>query len=121
MRSCNPIYPLPEGAFSVHINGDNNHVSRYKFYFWMETGLNRQESFSFSTMPSPNIPDLTKARQDLPLPNSQICALEPLLYGMIIHAALTLLAHLNRKKIIFLINTYTYIYIYNNNNNNNKS
>ena len=36
----------------------------------METGLNRQEIFSFSTMPSPNIPDLAKAREDLPLPNS---------------------------------------------------
>ena len=76
----------------------------------METGLNRQESFSFSAMPSPNIPDLTKARIDLPLPDSRIGALESLLYGTIIHAALTLLAYLNR------------IYIkkqnYNNNSNN---
>ena len=59
----------------------------------METGLNRQESFSFSAMPSPNIPDLVKARQDLALSDSQIGAFEPLLYGTIIHAALTLLAY----------------------------
>ena len=59
-------------------------------------------------MPSPNIPDLTKARQDLPLPDSRIGALEPSLYGTIIHAALTLLAYLNRicKK------NYKYICIY---------
>ena len=108
MRSRNPVYPLPQGAFSVHINGDHNHVSRYKSYSWMETGLNRWESFSFGAMPSPNIPDLTKARQDLPLPDSRIGALEPSLYGTIIHAALTLLAYLNRicKK------NYKYICIY---------
>ena len=32
IRSRNPVYPLPQGAFSVHINDDHNHVSRYKFY-----------------------------------------------------------------------------------------
>ena len=47
-------------------------------------------------MPSPNILDLTKARQDLPLPDSRIGALEPSLYGTIIRAALTLLAYLDR-------------------------
>ena len=97
MRSRNPVYPLPQGAFSVHINGDHNHVSRYKSYSWMETGLNKRESFSFGAMPSPNISDLTKAGQDLPLADSRIGALEPSLYGTIIHAALTLLAYLNRK------------------------
>ena len=30
----------------------------------MQTELNRQESFSFDAMPSPNIQDLPKARQD---------------------------------------------------------
>ena len=59
----------------------------------METELNRREIFSFGAMPSPNIPDLAKARQDLPLPDSQIGAFEPSLYGTIIHAALTLLAY----------------------------
>ena len=117
MRSRNPVYPLPQGAFSVHINGDHNHVSRYKSYSWMETGLNRWESFSFGAMPSPNIPDLTKVRQELPFPNNRIGALGPslygtiihaALYGTIIHAALTLLAYLNRicKK------NYKYICIY---------
>ena len=77
MRSRNPVYPLPKGAFSVHINGDHNHVSRYKSYSQMETGLNRWESFSFGAMPRPNIPDLTKARQDLHLPDNRIGALEP--------------------------------------------
>ena len=33
MRSCNPVYPLPQGALYVHINGVHNHVSRYKSYF----------------------------------------------------------------------------------------
>ena len=96
MRSRNPVYPLPQEAFSVHINGDHNQVSRYKSYSWMETGLNRRESFSFGAMSTANIPDLTKARQDLPLPDSRIGALEPSLYGTIIQAALTLLAYLNR-------------------------
>ena len=59
-------------------------------------------------MPSPNIPDLTKARQDLPLPDSQIGALELSLYGTIIQAALTLLASLHR----ICKNIYIYIYIY---------
>ena len=95
MRSRNPVYPLPQGAFSVHINGDHNHVSRYKSYSWMETGLNRQESFSFGAMPSPNIPDLTTARQDLFLPDSRIGAFEPSLYGIIIHAAIALQAYVN--------------------------
>ena len=76
MRSRNPVYSLPQGAFFVHINGDHNHVSRYKPYSWMETGVNRREKFSFSDMPSPNIPDLTKARQDLLLPDSRIGAFE---------------------------------------------
>ena len=105
MRSRNLVYPLPQGAFSVHINGDHNRVSRYKCYSLMETRLNRRESFSFSAMPSPNIRDLTKARKDLPLSDSRIGALEQSLYGTFIHAALTLLAYLNRicKKIIVII------------------
>ena len=68
MRACNPVYLLPQETFSVHINGDHNHSSRYSYYSLMETELNRRESFSFGAMPSSNIPDLTKARQDLPLP-----------------------------------------------------
>ena len=47
----------------------------------METVLNRQESFSFAAMPSPNIPNLAKVRQDLPLPDSSIGAFELSLYG----------------------------------------
>ena len=38
----------------------------------MKTELNRRESFSFGAMPSPNIPDLAKARQELDLPDSRI-------------------------------------------------
>ena len=81
----------------------------------METGLNRRESFSFGAMPGPNIPDVTKAREDLSLPESRIGAL---LYGAIIHTALTLLAYLNKIcKNIYIyiyiyIGTYIYIYIY---------
>ena len=59
----------------------------------METGLNRRENFSFAAMPSPNIPDLAKAKQGLPLPNRQIGAFESSLYGTIIHAAFTLPAY----------------------------
>ena len=116
MRSRNPVYPLPQEAFSVHINGKHNHVSRYKSYSWMDTGLNRRESFSFGAMPSPNIPDLTKARQDLPLPDNRIGAFEPSSYGTIIHTALTLLAYVNRickKTNYIIIYIYIYIYIYN--------
>ena len=63
----------------------------------METGLNRQESFSFGAVPSPNIPDLAKARQDLPLRDSRIGAFKPSLYGTIIRAALTLLAYVKQN------------------------
>ena len=59
----------------------------------METGLNRPESFSFGAMPSPNTPDLAKARQELHLPNGRIGAFEPSLYGTIIHAPLTSLSY----------------------------
>ena len=77
MRSLNPVYPLPQGPFSVHINGDHRPVSRCKSYSWMETGLNRRESFSFGAMPSPNIPDLAKARQDPPRPDIRVGAFQP--------------------------------------------
>ena len=83
MRSRNPVYPLPQGVFSVHSNADHNYVSRYKSYSWIETGLKRPESSSFSAMPSPNIPDLTKARQFLLFPTSRIGPFEPSLYGTI--------------------------------------
>ena len=34
MFSRNSIYPLSrDGAFSAHINGDHDHVSRYKSYY----------------------------------------------------------------------------------------
>ena len=34
MFSCNSIYPLPhDGAFSPHISGDHDDVSRYKSYY----------------------------------------------------------------------------------------
>ena len=90
MRSRNPVYSLLQGAYSIHINDDHNHVSRYKFYSWMEIGLNRRESFSFGAMPCPNISDLAKARKDLPLLMSRIGAFESSLHGTNIHAALTL-------------------------------
>ena len=53
----------------------------------MKTGLNSRESFSFGAMPSPNIPDLAKTRQDLPLRDIRIGAFDPLLYGNIIHGS----------------------------------
>ena len=64
----------------------------------METGLKRGESFSFGAMPNPNFADLTKARQDVPLPGSRIGAFEPSLYCTIIHAALSLLAYVVQNK-----------------------
>ena len=48
-------------------------------------------------MPSPNIPDREKARQDILLLDSQVAAFELSLYDTIIHAALTLLEYLRRK------------------------
>ena len=74
----------------------------------METGLNRRDSSSFGTMPSPNVPDLAKTRQDLPLPDRRIADFEPSLYGTMIHAALTLLAYVNRictqkNKVIIIV------------------
>ena len=34
MFSGNPIYPLPrDGALSAHINGEDDHASRYKPYY----------------------------------------------------------------------------------------
>ena len=97
MRSRNPEYPLPQGFFSVHINGDHSHVSRCKSYSWMETGLYMRESFSFGAIPSPNVQDLAKVRQDLPFPDSPIDAFEPSLYGTIIHVVLTLLAYVIKE------------------------
>ena len=67
-------------------------------YFWIETGLNKQESFSFGAMPRPNIPDREKAWQDLVLSHSQVAAFELSLYDTIIHAALTLLELSKEKK-----------------------
>ena len=72
-------------------------------------------------MPSPNIPDLSKVRQVLPLPDSRIGAFEPSLYGTIIHAALTLLAcvieKMSPKKMVVLVIMIKIIKIINNNNN----
>ena len=88
MRSRNPVYPLPQGAFPVHINGEQNHVLIPEWKLgW--TG----KKVSPSALLGPHIPDLTKARQDLPLPDSSIGAFEPSLYGMIIHAVLTLVTY----------------------------
>ena len=53
----------------------------------METGLNK---FLLRAKPSPNIPDMVKARQDLPLDDNQVGAFEPSLYSTIIQSAFTL-------------------------------
>ena len=88
MRSRNPVYTLPQGAFPVHINGNQNHflIPEWKLGW---TG----EKVSPLVLLGPNIPDLTKARQDLSLPNSPIGAFEPSLYGMIIHAVVALVTY----------------------------
>ena len=79
MLPGNPVYPLPQGALSVHINGDHNHISICKSHTKTETGLNRQENIFFVTIPIPNIPDVAKSRQDL---------FKPSLYSMTIHSLL---------------------------------
>ena len=33
MHSRYTLHPLPQGAFSIHINGDHDHVSKVNFYF----------------------------------------------------------------------------------------
>ena len=53
----------------------------------METGLNK---FLLRAKPSPNIPDMVKARQDLPLHDNQVGAFEPSLYSAIIQSVFTL-------------------------------
>ena len=58
MRSGNPIYPLPK-AFSVHINGNHDHVSRYKSYSLKRNRVEEPRQISFKIIPSPNIPGLT--------------------------------------------------------------
>ena len=50
MRPRDPVYPFPQGAFSVHITGDHNPVSRCKSYSGIEIGFKRQESFSFGAI-----------------------------------------------------------------------
>ena len=73
MVSRNSIYPLPrDGTFSAHINGDHNHVSRYKSYYqkdklgWIgEKSLLRRNAQP--KHPRYNI----SAKQDLPLPESR--------------------------------------------------
>ena len=58
-----------------------------QFLFLIETGLNRQENFSFGATASPNILDIVKARQDLLLPYNRTVSFEPSLCGTFIHAA----------------------------------
>ena len=55
MRSRNSVYPLPQGAFSVHMNGEHIDVSSHEPYHSMETGLNRKERFPFAAILCPNI------------------------------------------------------------------
>ena len=57
-------------------------------------------------MLSPNIPDVVKARQDLPLPEIRIGAFEPSLYGTITDGAVIYI------HICLHIYIYIYIYIY---------
>ena len=71
MRSRNPVYPLQKGSLSIHSNGNHKHISRHKSYSCMETELNKRKSFLVGTMPSPNIPDVAKARQDLLHPTAE--------------------------------------------------
>ena len=90
MVSRNSIYPLPrDGAFSAHVNGDHDHVSRYKPYYqkdeldWIgEKSLLRRNAYP--KRPRFNI----SAKQDLPLPDSRIDAFEPPLSSAIIHGLL---------------------------------
>ena len=83
----------------------------------METGLNRPESFFSGVMPSSNIPDLTRARQDLPLPDSQIGVLEPWLY-VILYMCLLPHEHSLIIIIIIIIIIITMVKIMVNNSNN---
>ena len=47
MFSFNSIYPLPlDGALSVHINGDHNHIFRVKPYYQKDKlGLIDEKTF----------------------------------------------------------------------------
>ena len=61
-------------------------------------------------MLSPNIPDVVKARQDLPLPEIRIGAFEPSLHGTITDGAVTYILICLHKYIIYDIYIYA-VYI----------
>ena len=46
-------------AFSAHISGNHNHVSRYNSNIFKLNGLNRRDKITFGAMPIPIIPSLT--------------------------------------------------------------
>ena len=72
MRSRNPVYPLAQVAFfRTYISMATITTCPGTSLIPMETVLNRQEIFSFGSMPSPNISDLAKARQDFPSPKAE--------------------------------------------------
>ena len=78
MVSRNSIYALPrDGTFSAHINGDHDHVSRYKSYYQKDKlGKPKHPRFNIS------------AKQYLLLPDSRIGTFEPPLFSAIIHRLL---------------------------------
>ena len=51
MRSRNPVYPLPQGAFSIHINGDHKYIYiiyKYKYiYLYILTYAMLRSFFTF--------------------------------------------------------------------------
>ena len=94
--------PLPMvGAFSAHIGGDLNHVSRYKSNVCWQLGWIGKLFLRTRNEKSLNIPGLAKwiTRLDLLLPDSQIGALGPPLYSAIIHGLLhtNMLTHIINK------------------------
>ena len=76
MVSRNSIYALPRDG-TYHINGDHDHVSRYKSYY-------QKDKLGESKHPRFNI----SAKQDLLLPDSRIGAFQPPLFSTIIHGLL---------------------------------
>ena len=58
-EQINSIYPLPcDVTLSAYINGNHDHVSRYKCYYQKINWVEKARKFSFGSMPDPNITGL---------------------------------------------------------------
>ena len=86
----NSLYPLPsDEALSTHMNGEHDHVSRYKSYYQKNKLGLIGEKILLRRHAQPIHPRFSNcAKQDLPLSDSRIGVFEPPLSSTIIHGLL---------------------------------